>query len=213
MIGDSVTLFDMPEEIDLSELDMPAAGKSEAKGRKYWESNEKYEERTGLKAPVRKTPEQKSKMPSSISDRKIEEIVKKTVNEVIPVAQLGTQLDPLQIRAYGKRMLSFVQSKDLVIKFFVDELGIDSVQAEHEVEMLLGEIRTDFQNYIFNSTEQNIITLREMEKLALERHDTRSATDIIRTLDQLTNRYLEDHDMLPEKKKRPDEKEIEIVFS
>ena len=214
MIGESLSLFEQPEPIDLSEFDTPAVqGKSEAKGRKYWESNEKYEERTGQKAPVRKTPEQKSKLPSSISDRKIEEIVKKTVNEVIPVAQLGTQLDPLQIRAYGKRMLSFVQSKDLVVKFFTEELGIDSVQAEHEVEMLLGEIRTDFQNYIMNSTEQNIITLREMEKLALERHDTRSATDIIRTLDQLTNRYLEDHDMLPEKRKRSDEKEIEIVFS
>ena len=99
------------------------------------------------------------------------------------------------------------------MKFFVEELGIDSIQAEHEVDMLMGEIRADFQNYLINSTEQNIMTLREMEKLALERHDTRSATDIIRTLDQLTNRYLEDHDMLPEKKKKSDEKEIIIEFS
>jgi hypothetical protein len=210
MIGDSVVLFDAPEPIDLSELDMPS--KSQATGRKYWESNEKYEERTGLKAPVRKTPEKKSKMRESsdgISEKKVEEIVKKTVSEVFP----ATQLDPLQVRAYGKRMLSFVQSRDLVVKFFVDELGIDSIQAEHEVDMLMGEIRADFQNYIMNSTEQNIMTLREMEKLALERHDTRSATDIIRTLDQLTNRYLEDHDMLPEKKKKSDEKEIIIEFS
>jgi hypothetical protein len=196
-----VSLFDAPEGLQDPEI---------ATGRKFWESNAKYEERTGLKAPVRKTPEKKSKMPDAgISEKKVEEIVKKTMSEAFPM----TQLDPLQIRAYGKRMLTFLQSKDLVVKFFVEELGIDSIQAEHEVDMLMGEIRADFQNYLINSTEQNIMTLREMEKLALERHDTRSATDIIRTLDQLTNRYLEDHDMLPEKKKKSDEKEIIIEFS
>lgn len=208
--GGSTSLFEAPQEIDLSEFDTPQP-KSNATGRKYWESNEKYEERTGLKAPVRKTPEQKSKMPSGsgVTEKKVEAIVKKAIDDAMPTAQM----DPMQIKAYGKRMLTFLQSKELVVKFFTEELGIDSVQAEHEVNMMLGEIRADFQNYITNSTEQNIMTLREMEKLALERHDTRSATDIIRTLDQLTNRYLEDHDMLPEKKKKADEKEIEIVFS
>ena len=79
--------------------------------------------------------------------------------------------------------------------------------------MMLGEIRTDFMSYITGSAEQNIITLREMAKLALERRDTRSATEIIRLLDTMTNRYLEDHDMLPEKKKKEDDKEIQITFS
>lgn len=204
----SAALFEAPEELDLSELDMP--GKSPNTGRKFWESNQKYEERTGKKAPVRKTPDKKSKMEGGyITERKVEEMVQKAVDSVLPVAQL----DPMQVKAYGKRMLSFLQSKELVVRFFTEELGIDSIEAEREVNMMLGEIRADFQNYITNSTEQNIMTLREMEKLALERHDTRSATDIIRTLDQLTNRYLEDHDMLPEKKKKDSEKEIEIVFN
>ena len=123
------------------------------------------------------------------------------------------QLDPTEIRVYGKRMLSFLQSKELVVKFLTNELGITSDEAEREVSMMLGEIRTDFMSYITGSAEQNIITLREMAKLALERRDTRSATEIIRLLDTMTNRYLEDHDMLPEKKKKEDDKEIQITFS
>ena len=204
MIGQAQSLFDAPE-LDLSELDLP----EKKPGRKWLETKEQYKERTGLEYtnPPRKpsqmniTPvaeDKPKKAKNSYGTRQAEE-------------QTLVQLDPMQIRAYGKRMLTFLQSKEMVVKFLTTELGIDSIEAEHEVDMMLGEIRADFQQYITRSTEENIMTLREMEKLALERHDTRSATDIIRTLDQLTTRYLEDNDLLPIKKKKEDE--IEIIFS
>lgn len=186
------SLFDIPEP-DLSELDMPP--------RMPLESKEKYKERTGLEYVN----------PDEGKPRKAKTYYTKPKKE--ETETMLAQLDPIQVRAYGKRMLAFLQSKELVVKFLSENLDIDSYTAEHEVEMMLGEIRADFTQYITSSAEQNIMTLREMEKLALERHDTRSATEIVRTLDQLTNRYLEDHDMLPEKKKKSDDKEVEIIFS
>ena len=196
----SNALFE-PEKIDLSELDMPG----EAPPKKPFETKEAYKERTGCDYQVKRKKSQMSKWEKS-SDEITE--LKLAGQEPAKV-----QLDPTEIRVYGKRMLSFLQSKELVVKFLTTELGITSDEAEKEVNMMLGEIRADFMSYITGSAEQNIMTLREMTKLALERRDTRSATEIIRLLDQMTNRYLEDHDMLPEKKKKEENKEIVIEFT
>lgn len=197
----SNALFE-PEKIDLSELDMPG----EAPPKKPFESKEAYKERTGCDYQVKR---KKSQMPKW--ERSNDELTEmKLAGQALPVKP---QLDPTEIRVYGKRMLSFLQSKELVVKFLTTELGITSDEAEREVDMMLGEIRADFMSYITGSAEQNIMTLREMTKLALERRDTRSATEIIRLLDSMTNKYLEDHDMLPEKKKKEDDREIEITFS
>ncbi len=196
----SNALFE-PEKIDLSELDMPG----EAPPKKPFETKEAYKERTGCDYQVKR---KKSQMPKW--EKSSDEITELKLAGQEPAK---VQLDPTEIRVYGKRMLSFLQSKELVVKFLTTELGITSDEAEKEVNMMLGEIRADFMSYITGSAEQNIMTLREMTKLALERRDTRSATEIIRLLDTMTNRYLEDHDMLPEKKKKEDDKEIEITFS
>lgn len=196
----SNALFE-PEKIDLSELDMP----SEAPPKKPFETKEAYKERTGCDYQVKR---KKSQMPKW--EKSSDEITELKLAGQEPAK---VQLDPTEIRVYGKRMLSFLQSKELVVKFLTTELGITSDEAEKEVNMMLGEIRADFMSYITGSAEQNIMTLREMTKLALERRDTRSATEIIRLLDTMTNRYLEDHDMIPEKKKKEDDKEIEITFS
>ena len=200
MMTMSNSLFE-PEKIDLSELDMPGTPPP----KKPFESKEAYKERTGCDYKVTK---KKSTMPKW----------EKSSDEIAELKMAGqtpekVQLDPTEIRVYGKRMLSFLQSKELVVKFLTTELGITSDEAEREVSMMLGEIRADFMSYITGSAEQNIITLREMAKLALERRDTRSATEIIRLLDTMTNKYLEDHEMLPEKKKKADDKEIQITFS
>ncbi len=206
----SNALFE-PEKIDLSELDMPG----EAPPKKPFETKEAYKERTGCDYQVKR---KKSQMPKwEKSSDEITEL-KLAGQEPAKVQLAGqepakVQLDPTEIRVYGKRMLSFLQSKELVVKFLTTELGITSDEAEKEVNMMLGEIRADFMSYITGSAEQNIMTLREMTKLALERRDTRSATEIIRLLDQMTNRYLEDHDMLPEKKKKEENKEIVIEFT
>ena len=194
------SLFE-PEKIDLSELEMPGTPPP----KKPFESKDAYKARTGCDYKVTKKKSQMNKW-------------EKSSDEIAELKMAGqnpekVQLDPTEIRVYGKRMLSFLQSKELVVKFLTTELGITSDEAEREVSMMLGEIRADFQSYITGSAEQNIITLREMAKLALERRDTRSATEIIRLLDQLTNRYLEDNEMLPEKKKKADDKEIQITFS
>lgn len=196
----SNALFE-PEKIDLSELDMPG----EAPPKKPFETKEAYKERTGCDYQVKR---KKSQMPKW--EKSSDEITELKLAGQEPAK---VQLDPTEIRVYGKRMLSFLQSKELVVKFLTTELGITSDEAEKEVNMMLGEIRADFMSYITGSAEQNIMTLREMTKLALERRDTRSATEIIRLLDTMTNRYLEDHDMLPEKKKKEDDREVEIVFS
>ncbi|MBO7460991.1 MAG: hypothetical protein J6T96_00160 [Bacteroidales bacterium] len=196
----SNALFE-PEKIDLSELDMPG----EAPPKKPFETKEAYKERTGCDYQVKR---KKSQMPKW--EKSSDEITELKLAGQEPAK---VQLDPTEIRVYGKRMLSFLQSKELVVKFLTTELGITSDEAEKEVNMMLGEIRADFMSYITGSAEQNIMTLREMTKLALERRDTRSATEIIRLLDTMTNRYLEDHDMIPEKKKKEDDKEIEITFS
>ena len=194
------SLFE-PEKIDLSELEMPGTPPP----KKPFESKDAYKARTGCDYKVTKKKSQMNKW-------------EKSSDEIAELKMAGqnpekVQLDPTEIRVYGKRMLSFLQSKELVVKFLTTELGITSDEAEREVSMMLGEIRADFMSYITGSAEQNIITLREMAKLALERRDTRSATEIIRLLDQLTNRYLEDNEMLPEKKKKADDKEIQITFS
>lgn len=196
----SNALFE-PEKIDLSEFSMPGA----APPKKPFETKEAYKERTGCEYEVKR---KKSQMPKW----------EKSSDEITELKLTGqepgkVQLDPTEIRVYGKRMLSFLQSKELVVKFLTAELGITSDEAEREVSMMLGEIRADFMSYITGSAEQNIMTLREMTKLALERRDTRSATEIIRLLDTMTNRYLEDHDMLPEKKKKEENKEIVIEFT
>ena len=196
----SNSLFE-PEKIDLSELEMPGTPPP----KKPFESKDAYKARTGCDYKVTK---KRSQMPKW--DKSSDEITELKMAGQTPEK---VQLDPTEIRVYGKRMLSFLQSKELVVKFLTTELGITSDEAEREVSMMLGEIRADFQSYITGSAEQNIITLREMAKLALERRDTRSATEIIRLLDQLTNRYLEDNEMLPEKKKKADDKEIQITFS
>lgn len=196
----SNALFE-PEKIDLSELDMPG----EAPPKKPFETKEAYKERTGCDYQVKR---KKSQMPKW--EKSSDEITELKLAGQEPAK---VQLDPTEIRVYGKRMLSFLQSKELVVKFLTTELGITSDEAEKEVNMMLGEIRADFMSYITGSAEQNIMTLREMTKLALERRDTRSATEIIRLLDQMTNRYLEDHDMLPEKKKKEENKEIVIEFT
>ena len=196
----SNSLFE-PEKIDLTELDMPGPPPP----KKPFESKEAYKERTGCDYKVTK---KRSQMPKW--DKSSDEITELKMTGQTPEK---VQLDPTEIRVYGKRMLSFLQSKELVVKFLTTELGITSDEAEREVSMMLGEIRADFMSYINGSAEQNIITLREMAKLALERRDTRSATEIIRLLDTMTNKYLEDHDMLPEKRKKEDDKEIQITFS
>ncbi len=196
----SNALFE-PEKIDLSELDLPG----EAPPKKPFETKEAYKERTGCDYQVKR---KKSQMPKW--EKSSDEITELKLAGQEPAK---VQLDPTEIRVYGKRMLSFLQSKELVVKFLTTELGITSDEAEKEVNMMLGEIRADFMSYITGSAEQNIMTLREMTKLALERRDTRSATEIIRLLDQMTNRYLEDHDMLPEKKKKEENKEIVIEFT
>lgn len=197
----SNALFE-PEKIDLSELDMPGTPPP----KKPFETKAAYKERTGCDYQVKR---KKSQMPKwETSNDELTEM--KLAGQQLPVKP---QLDPTEIRVYGKRMLSFLQSKELVVKFLTTELGITSDEAEREVNMMLGEIRADFMSYISGSAEQNIMTLREMTKLALERRDTRSATEIIRLLDSMTNKYLEDHDMLPEKKKKEDDREVEIVFS
>ncbi len=194
---DSISLFDTPEDQKEPEI---------RPGRKWMETSDHYKQRTGL--DFVKPPTKKSQMGTSRTSNTDANAIKKAVESVE-----AAQLDPLMVRAYGKRMLIFMQSRDIVVKFLVTELGIDSAQAEREVSEMLGEIRADFTNYLMSSDEQNIMTLREMMKLALERHDTRSATDIMRTLDTITNHYLEVHDMLPEKKKKEDSKEIEIIFT
>lgn len=196
----SNALFE-PEKIDLSELDMPG----EAPPKKPFETKEAYKERTGCDYQVKR---KKSQMPKW--EKSSDEITELKLAGQEPAK---VQLDPTEIRVYGKRMLSFLQSKELVVKFLTTELGITSDEAEKEVNMMLGEIRADFMSYITGSAEQNIMTLREMTKLALERRDTRSATEIIRLLDTMTNKYLEDHDMIPEKKKKDEDKEVEIIFS
>lgn len=212
-MSESIPLFEAPNtDIDLSELDMP----TERPGRKWLETKEAYQERTGMEYVSE--PRKPSQMnldyaPEEKKNTRESRRAKNTPRQIkLKDAQAIAELDPLQIRAYGKRMLTFLQSKELVTKFLATELGIDSDTAEHEVSEMLGEIRADFRNYIVNSDEENIMTLREMMKLALERHDTRSATEIMRTLDSITNHYLEAHDLLPEKKKQV-EPEIEIVFS
>lgn len=212
-MSESIPLFEAPNtDIDLSELDMP----TERPGRKWLETKEKYKERTGI--DYVSEPRKPSQMnleyePEEKLHTRESRRAKNTPRQIkLKDAQAIAELDPMQIRAYGKRMLTFLQSKELVTKFLATELGIDSDTAEHEVSEMLGEIRADFRNYIVNSDEENIMTLREMMKLALERHDTRSATEIMRTLDSITNHYLEAHDLLPEKKKQV-EPEIEIVFS
>ena len=177
----------------------------EKPGRYYLESKEQYKERTGYEYE-QKPPKRKRGRPST--SEPTQEIIRQAI-------YVPAELSEDEVMDMAKRMMLFQQSKATVTKFLVTQLDIPSYEAEAKVALMKSEIDEEFHNYIMSCTQDNILSLREILRLSLERGDTRNAVKAMENLDSMTERYLIEHGMktIVQPIKEEKEDEIKIKFS
>lgn len=118
--------------------------------------------------------------------------------------------DPTDVMSEARIRVIYGQDEPLIIKYLVKELDITSTEAQAKIADIKAKLNTDFLHYISSCTQDNILILKTMLTKALEKNDTRNAVEIMRNLDQLTQRYMEDNGLIEHKVR---EEEIEIQFS
>lgn len=102
------------------------------------------------------------------------------------------------------------QEEELTIKYLCRELDIDSQEAARRLAEIKSKIDLDFHKYIASCTQDNIMILKTMLTKSLEKNDTRNSVEIMKNLDNLTMRYMEDNGLIEHKVKQD---EIEIRFT
>lgn len=118
--------------------------------------------------------------------------------------------DPTEVMSEARIRVIYGQDEPLIIKYLVKELDITSAEAQAKIADIKAKLNTDFLHYISSCTQDNILILKTMLTKALEKNDTRNAVEIMRNLDQLTQRYMEDNGLIEHKVR---EEEIQISFS
>lgn len=118
--------------------------------------------------------------------------------------------DPTEVMSEARIRVIYGQDEPLIVKYLVKELDITSAEAQTKIADIKAQLNTDFLHYITSCTQDNILILKTMLTKALEKNDTRNAVEIMRNLDQLTQRYMEDNGLIEHKVR---EEEIEIQFS
>ena len=71
------------------------------------------------------------------------------------------------------------------------ELSISEKDAAKIVTTLKKELAKEFNDYIKSYSKENILAVKYMLKGALKRGDLRNSTDIIKALDYMTTKYVE----------------------
>lgn len=118
--------------------------------------------------------------------------------------------DPTEVMSEARIRVIYGQDEPLIVKYLVKELDITSDEAERKIIGIKQKLNEDFAQYISSCTQDNILILKTMLTKALEKNDTRNAVEIMRNLDQLTQRYMEDNGLIEHKVM---EDEIQIQFS
>lgn len=118
--------------------------------------------------------------------------------------------DEMEVMSEARIRVIYGQEESLIVKYLSKELDIDSETAKQKIESIRTGLKAEFSQYIASCTQDNIMILKTMLTKALEKNDTRNAVEIMRNLDTLTQRYMEDNGLIEHKIKQD---EIEIKFS
>lgn len=118
--------------------------------------------------------------------------------------------DENDVLSEAKVRLIYGQDEAKIVKYLVTELDITSDEAERRLMGLRGKLRVEFSKYIESCVQDNIMILKTMLTTALEKNDIRSATEIMKSLDNMTVRYMEDNGLIEHKEKQ---QEIEVKFT
>lgn len=104
----------------------------------------------------------------------------------------------------AKIRLAYMNSDDSVKRYVMRELSIDEKEAVKKIAALRKDLNKEFNDYIKGYSKENIMAVRYMLKGALKRGDLRNSTDIIKALDYMTTKYVENTGV--------DKNEIEVVL-
>ena len=118
--------------------------------------------------------------------------------------------DETEVLSEAKIRLIYGLDDCKIIKYLSTELDITSDDAETRLNKLKKEVKAEFSKYIASCIEDNIMVLKAMLTKSLEKNDLRSAVEIMKTLDSMTMRYMENNGLIEHKVL---ENEIEINFS
>lgn len=124
--------------------------------------------------------------------------------------RIMTRRDDTEVMSEARMRVIYGQEEELTIKYLCRELDIDSVEAAKRLSDIKAKIDLDFHKYIASCTQDNIMILKTMLTKSLEKNDTRNSVEIMKNLDNLTMRYMEDNGLIEHKVKQD---EIEIRFT
>lgn len=91
----------------------------------------------------------------------------------------------------AKVRLAYMNSSDSVKRYLMRELSVSDKDAGKIITALKKELAKEFNDYIKGYSKENIMAVRYMLKGALKRGDLRNSTDIIKALDYMTTKYVE----------------------
>lgn len=110
----------------------------------------------------------------------------------IPVDPVEEEfMSPEDILGEAKMKLAYMSDEDAVKRWLVREAAMDEKAAAKAVSALKKELAKEFNDYIKSYSKDNIMAIRYMLKGALKRNDLRNATDILKALDYMTTKYVE----------------------
>lgn len=123
----------------------------------------------------------------------------KLLNGAVPLVDLPVSIDEPSdeivtkddIVEEAKVKLAYMSSPDSVKRYLVRELSISEKDAAKIVTTLKKELAKEFNDYIKSYSKENILAVKYMLKGALKRGDLRNSTDIIKALDYMTTKYVE----------------------
>lgn len=124
--------------------------------------------------------------------------------------RIMTKRDDTEVMSEARMRVIYGQEEELTIKYLCRELDIDSAEAAKRLSEIKSKIDLDFHKYIASCTQDNIMILKTMLTKSLEKNDTRNSVEIMKNLDNLTMRYMEDNGLIEHKVKQD---EIEIRFT
>ena len=111
----------------------------------------------------------------------------------MPTTDQKEEWTPEDTLEEAKMRLAYMNDEDTVKRYLIRELEIDEKEAKATVTNLKKQLNKEFDNYIKSYSKDNIMAIRYMLKNSLRRGDIRNATDIIKALDYMTTKYMENN--------------------
>lgn len=91
----------------------------------------------------------------------------------------------------AKARLAYMNNDESVKRYLMREMPMEEKDAKAAVAELKRTLKKEFNEYIKTYSEKNIMAVRQMLIAALKRGDIRNSTDIIKALDYMTTKYVE----------------------